>query len=131
MTEKNRNIYIRMPEMRKLEHFCRLISSSMKSPVFVVGSCLARSDYNDVDIRAVMGDGRFEELFGDYRNKEADMLWSLLCTSVSIYASQQTGLPIDFQVQSEDEQCFHAGHPKLALTLWNAPSQQDSEEEDS
>lgn len=71
------------------------------SGVYVVGSCLERQDWRDVDVRFMMGDEKFYKLFPDARKDhwEFDPRWLLLTVMISKLLSEQTGLPIDFQFQ--------------------------------
>lgn len=73
--------------------------------VFLVGSVSQRRDWRDVDVRMMLTDDAFTKLFpqADLNTSAsggaADALWSALCVSVSAYLSQQSGLPVDFQIQ--------------------------------
>lgn len=67
---------------------------------YVVGSSLERPDWRDVDVRLMLKDDAFAELFpkaGDHW--ENDARWLLLTTAISEHMSKVTGLPIDFQIQ--------------------------------
>jgi len=79
--------------------------------IFLVGSCLERSDFRDVDVRAMMDDAAFDRLFpGGESGTESDAFWSLLCESIGAYLARATGLPIDFQIQRMTEaNAMHAG----------------------
>ncbi len=65
---------------------------------YLVGSSTERPDYRDVDVRHIMADDRFDAIFGGHQ-----LFWSLLCMAVSVYLSQASGLPVDFQVQRMTE----------------------------
>lgn len=70
--------------------------------VYLVGSCLDRKDYRDVDIRCIMADDEFEALFP--REPESLLLrprWQLMCLSVSAWFRAMTDLPVDFQFQKQ------------------------------
>lgn len=76
---------------------------------YLVGSALERRDYRDVDVRFIMTDGAYDRLF---RSKTGwlNPLWSLMCTTISLWLSQQTALPIDFQIQRQTEaNAAHSG----------------------
>lgn len=62
--------------------------------VYLVGSCLHRQDYRDVDLRAIMPDEDYDSMFGN-----SLMLRDLLAVAVSEWLAARTGLPIDFQFQ--------------------------------
>jgi hypothetical protein len=84
---------------------------------FLVGSCLERADFRDVDVRTVMTDEAFDKLFpGGASGTESDAFWSLLCESIGALLAQATGLPIDFQIQRMTEaNLLHPG-PRNALS---------------
>lgn len=62
--------------------------------VYLVGSCLHRQDYRDVDLRAIMPDEDYDAMFG-----ASDMTPSLFGVAISEWIASRTGLPIDFQFQ--------------------------------
>lgn len=68
--------------------------------VFLVGSCITRKDYRDVDVRCILPDDEFEALFP----KGEDGLrprFMLTCLSLSAWFRHVTGLPVDFQFQKQ------------------------------
>jgi hypothetical protein len=86
--------------------------------IFLVGSCLARRDHRDVDVRCILPDASYDRLFGSnalnsplddgegYRNG----LWSVMCVAISTWLSQVSGLPVDFQIQRQTQaNADHAG----------------------
>jgi len=84
--------------------------------IFLVGSCLARVDYRDVDVRAIMADEAYDRMFSFNAMTDVDAFWSLLCEGTSAYLERATGLPIDFQIQRmSDANSKHEG-PRNALT---------------
>ena len=88
--------------------------------VFLVGSCLTRPNFRDVDVRCILGDAEFDRLFSG--SPRDDALWSLLCEGISAYLERATGLSIDFQIQRmSDANAMHHG-PRNALQ--GAASQQ-------
>ena len=79
--------------------FCRN-KGKRAGQMFIVGSVLERANWRDVDIRLMLDDGAFAELFPDAGTHwDFDARWLLMNTMVSEWMSQQTGLPIDFQFQ--------------------------------
>jgi hypothetical protein len=77
---------------------------------YLVGSCLERVDFRDVDVRTMMTDEAYDKLFpGGESGTESDAFWSLLCESIGAYLTQATGLPVDFQIQRMTE--ANALHP--------------------
>ena len=65
--------------------------------LFLVGSCLKKQDFRDVDVRLILSNGAYDYLFA--YDDEAGSLWTLMCASIGTMLSSKTGLPIDFQIQ--------------------------------
>lgn len=86
--------------------------------IYIVGSCLKRADWRDVDVRYIMHDDAFAELFPDAgQNWERDARWLLLTVSISERLSRLTGLLIDFQFQPQTHANeVHKG-PRSAIGL--------------
>lgn len=101
--EKWRGNYVPAPAMFNLNACCRLINDALGHyGCYLVGSSLVKRDYRDVDVRFIMGDEEFDQLFpGAHAGGPLLMnaRWSLMCTSISTWLRQQTGLPVDFQIQ--------------------------------
>lgn len=89
--------------------------------IYLVGSVSERRDWRDVDVRMIMNDDIFEKLFPDAGQDTsasggaADAMWSAFCVSVSAYLSQQSGLPVDFQVQPQGPANEKHKKPRNAL----------------
>lgn len=98
--------YLGAPHFFNLQQACRIVNDAFPSSygVYLVGSSLKRRDYRDVDVRCIMPDEGFAKLFPGIGNTVwRHPLWSLMCSSISLYLSRATELPIDFQIQSETE----------------------------
>lgn len=67
---------------------------------YLVGTAQTGGEYRDVDVRTILEDDEFDRLFG-YPNGRP--LWELICQSVAFRLAQQTGLPIDYQIQRMTE----------------------------
>jgi hypothetical protein len=80
---------------------------------YLVGSSLRKRDYRDVDVRLIMSDAEFARLFGGgtERCPQLNPLWSLLCSSISLFLKTHTGLPVDFQIQQQTEANKEFGRP--------------------
>jgi len=71
--------------------------------IYHVGSSIERHDYRDVDVRLIMADEDFERLFGTRKKSPSRLdLWFLFCWALSEWMQRRTGLPIDFQIQSQE-----------------------------
>ena len=69
---------------------------------YLVGSALERPDWRDVDVRLIMKDEEFAELFPAAGHAwEQDPRWLLLNVSIAERLSKLTGLPVDFQIQPQ------------------------------
>lgn len=92
--------YLGAPACFKLDAACHIINRALGATCYQVGSSLERRDFRDVDVRCILDDTSFERLFGKVGvSWEHDPFWILLCTGVSVWLREQTGLPVDFQVQ--------------------------------
>lgn len=105
-----RRCMIGVPEIFELEHVCDFVAKAFGNNIYLVGSATERMDYRDVDLRMIMPDAQFAVLFGMNENGELNRFWSLLCTSISLYMRDKTGLPVDFQIQQmTDANTRHRG----------------------
>jgi len=69
---------------------------------YLVGSCLTKRDFRDVDVRLIMTDAEFERMFpGAASRPDLNAFWALLCSSISLFLQQHSGLPVDFQIQQQ------------------------------
>lgn len=96
--------YIPAPHYFNLNMACRPLVEAFGWCVYLVGSSLEKRDYRDVDIRCILDDVEYARLFpGLSDNPAFSPLWSLMCSSISLYLSQHSGLPVDFQIQQQTE----------------------------
>lgn len=101
--------YIGAPAAYKLEMACKHLDDAFDNQeghvgIYVVGSCLERPDFRDVDVRMMMDDDTFGRLFPRAEMRagaawEFDPRWTLMTVAISQWLSTQTGLNIDFQFQ--------------------------------
>lgn len=93
--------YIGAPEVFSLSLICEQVARAFGEHVcYLVGSATERADFRDVDVRLIIGDAKWEALFGNSQNGEISLFWSLINTAISEYIERRTGLNIDFQIQS-------------------------------
>lgn len=92
--KRKRSIYLRVDEVRLLDHWCHLLRMSFGEMPYLVGSVLERTDHRDVDIRIILTDEKYDAIPMNVR--DLNML-------LSRWGQQMTGLPIDCQVQSAAE----------------------------
>jgi hypothetical protein len=95
--------YVGAPAIFALEQACQHICDAFGGyGCYIVGSALERPNWRDVDVRYIMSDAQFEEVFpGAMPCWEQDARWLLLTVSISQWLSKQTGLPVDFQFQPQ------------------------------
>lgn len=94
--------WVPAPALFNLNMACALINESFDGyDCYLVGSALQKRDYRDVDVRLILRDEVWDRLFGSELPGRPDMnpLWSLMCSSISVWLQTQTGLPVDFQIQ--------------------------------
>lgn len=106
---RRKGIYIGAPAVFALEQACQHITKAFGMyGCYVVGSCLERPDWRDIDVRYILPDEEFAKLFPDAEifpdgtgAWEFDARWLLLTVAVSDWLRKQTGLPVDFQFQPQ------------------------------
>lgn len=88
-------------ELHSLNEACKTIRAAFGAYPYLVGTAGIGSakSHRDVDVRLILGDERFDELFRD----GGQPLWELLSLSIGAWLRERTGLPIDFQVQRMTE----------------------------
>ena len=84
-------------ELAVLNHAARPIWAAFRD-TYLVGTAESGGPYRDVDVRTILSDEDFDRMFGGNR-----ALWHLVCLTVGGWLAQQTGLPIDYQVQRMTE----------------------------
>jgi hypothetical protein len=91
----------------------------------VGSSVMSKDGWRDVDVRVIVSDDEYRAMFPDAAltwdpptgaNPKRDARWSLICTAISLMGQQMTGLPIDFQIQSESEAATESG-PRSAIGI--------------
>jgi len=93
--------YLTVPQFHRLNWACRPIHDAFGVTPFLVGSVQTRPDYRDVDLRMPMGQN--ERWYGTEFVIEDEQIRLLINIAISELLRQQTGLPIDFQLQPLDE----------------------------
>lgn len=78
---------------------------------YLVGSVERGEVYRDVDVRTILPDADFDALFGGSQS-----LWEVFCLGVTAWMREQTGLPIDYQVQRLTEANEQHSGPRNSLS---------------
>jgi hypothetical protein len=108
----SRSTFLVQSDFDRLEDWCRMVRVIF-GPSFgpyLVGSVRERADYRDVDIRVLMRDYDFDRVFR--RRPEAVRFVN---RALSVWGQQETGLPIDFQVQRQTEANAEFTKPRNAM----------------
>jgi len=120
---ERRGTYLLRPRLMALDLACAPLHRAFGYGVFLVGSCLQRPDYRDVDVRAILSDAEWRGMFPGLspRDPFMDPRWEMLCMVLSEHLGLASGLPVDFQFQeAEAANAQHEG-PRSALgLLWRA-----------
>lgn len=99
--------YLPAPHYFNLNMACLSLAEAFGHCIYLVGSSTERADYRDVDVRCILDDDAFDKLFPglgvDAKTSlmQLDAKWSVICSSISLYLSQHSGLPVDFQIQQQ------------------------------
>jgi len=89
-----------MPAGIWLTKFGMLIFDAFGHVAYHVGSSLSSKQWRDVDVRLILPDDEFKDLFGDNQNAETNKKLAAVTLAFSVLGKHMTGLPIDFQVQT-------------------------------
>lgn len=120
---RKKSFYVGAPACFALEEACQFINRAFGGfGCYLVGSALERPDWRDIDVRLIMRDQEFAELFPDAgpldeHRWEFDPRWILLTVAISERLSKQTGLPVDFQFQPQTHANDRHKGPRNALGL--------------
>ncbi|WP_439947215.1 hypothetical protein [Streptomyces sp. BBFR109] len=89
-----------MPAAIHLNSWARDLYDAYGHLPYLVGTAARCKQWRDVDVRMLLPDADFDQLFPGYASlNQLDPRWSLLCASISELGRMRTGLPIDFQFQ--------------------------------
>lgn len=125
MSEDRKKIcYVGAPAIFALELACQHINAALGDyGCYLVGSCMERADFRDVDMRFIMEEQSFSVLFPcvdlslGSATWEFDPRWLLFNTSICKWLREQTGLPIDFQIQPQTFANMRHDKPRSAIGL--------------
>lgn len=120
---RKKHVYVGAPACFALEEACQVINRAFGGfGCYLVGSALERPDWRDIDVRLIMRDQEFAELFPDAgpldeHRWEFDPRWILLTVAISERLSKLTGLPVDFQFQAQSHANERHKGPRNPLGL--------------
>jgi hypothetical protein len=122
----NRINYLTVAQNFALETACAVLNDA-GCGAYLVGSCMERADYRDVDLRCILDDADFETRFGGQRVR-----LRLMNAALSEWVTARTGLPIDFQFQSRTEAQQYQGRPRnpmgILIECESAQDRRDAEQ---
>lgn len=103
--------YLSPPDLHRLDWACHPIRRAFGTPPYLVGSCLTRIDFRDIDLRLILADEVVEHMFGHLEDAgplraglpSAARLLINIALSDLIARSANAPAPIDFQIQSMTE----------------------------
>jgi hypothetical protein len=131
-----RSNYVPAPAYFNLNQACAFLNQALGGfGCYLVGSSIERRDFRDVDVRYILSDKEFDRMFR-IEPKDADSgrgawlnpLWSLMCTTISLWLSQQTGLPVDFQIQRQTQaNASHEGRRHALGIFFDYPGERPSD----
>lgn len=98
MTRARGLSYLVQSDFERLEDWCRMVYRIFGRPPYLVGSVTERADFRDVDVRVILPDKAFDRWFRGHLDTVR-----FVNRALSVWGQQETGLPIDFQVQRSTE----------------------------
>jgi hypothetical protein len=118
-----------MPALLRLDAFAARVEDAFGELPFLVGSATRTKQWRDVDVRLILDDDIFDTMFGgEMKPPRMNLRWALICDALSELARQQTGLPVDFQIQRQTEaneqyggEARHVLGLRLTGQPWSAP----------
>lgn len=99
-----RKTHLTTLDLHRLDLACEPLTRAFGHWTYLVGSVTERADFRDVDVRTILPDIEFDRLFHGQSG-----VWEAFCLGIASWLGQQTGLPIDYQVQRMTE--ANAKHP--------------------
>lgn len=126
-TEENKKSYahyLHISDHSNLNQVCQMLSKTYGHSLYLVGSCLRKKDWRDVDIRCILADELFDKLFFteeiEGETISGKCIQKMQQLAISEWLRKMTGLPVDFQFQKRtkaNEEYGSAEHPRNAIGL--------------
>lgn len=114
-TDRIRKSGLTTLELHVLDVACRPVWEAFGG-TYLVGTAQTRGSFRDVDVRTILSDDEFDRLFGALGGRAA---WGLFCLSIGLMLAQQTGLPVDYQIQRRTEANEKYDGPRNPLGMGN------------
>jgi hypothetical protein len=118
--------YVGVPAIFKLEQACQQLNQAWTHldgfGCYLVGSCLERPDFRDVDVRMILEDAVFQREFPDVHSIDAGLWehnpkWLIMVVAISEWLRAQTGLHVDFQFQPQSFANKHHNGARHAIGM--------------
>ncbi len=90
-----------MPQGIWLTKFGTIVADYFGHIPYHVGSSVTSKQWRDVDVRLILPDDEFKDLFGDNQSAETNPKLGAVTLAFATLGQQMTGLPIDFQIQPQ------------------------------
>lgn len=94
----SRMTFLTAAQFSRLNDACIPVRAALGSGPYLVGSATERADFRDVDLRVILPDDEFDQLFAG-----RELLWSITCQAISHMLADWSALPVDFQIQRRTE----------------------------
>jgi hypothetical protein len=113
MTDKHYAHYLTVQQYYTLDILCLQVNDAFRSlstdderdwsvgHTYLVGSCLTKPDFRDVDVRFIMSDSYFNRLYPFADDSGFSPYLKLINVGISQWLSIATGLHVDFQIQKQ------------------------------
>jgi hypothetical protein len=88
-----------MPAGIWLNKFGLIVADYFGEVPYQVGSSLDTKNWRDVDVRVILPDEKFKQMFGSVESYVNPKVAAITLAFAAL-GKQMTGLPIDFQIQS-------------------------------
>lgn len=117
------SIGLGMPAMIHLDDFGRTIWEAFGHPPYLVGSSATGKTWRDVDVRLILPDDEYANLFGaPTRPPRTNSRWAAMCAAFAELGRVRTGLPVDFQIQQQTEANeLFGGSVRVPLGIRDSP----------
>lgn len=112
-----------MPQGLLLNEFGEHVRAAFGEMAYRVGSSLMQKDgWRDVDVRVLIDDAVYAELYGDPDQAHWSAAWRATVLAWSSFGRTLTGLPIDFQIQPRKWANEKFSGQRSALCTVNRPT---------
>jgi hypothetical protein len=109
-------VSVGMPAGIWLNKFGVIVRDYFGHVPYHVGSSLTSKTWRDVDVRLILSDAEFGDLFGINQSAETNPKLAAVTAAFAALGTQMTGLPVDFQIQPQTwANDRYGGQPRSAL----------------